>query len=511
MDISHAPTAPKADPVTKILIWIAAVVEETLRRCPPADWSSVRAVALIMICTWLYQTALFCLISHLLFELPGQIRPELVLASMFIATFILLIDRYMIILSGWHLSGIEELKRGGLDISGGAAARIKAGFFLAIRIFLSIGIAQLTAIFMSILVFSADIAAEIRGDNLRANARPLAAITTLVDAAIQRATEAVTAETARDAALSAQVTALRQNQIDPSGNDPQLQQAQAELTQLIAAKAKADEEVQAAETFATNELGGIKGAEGNSGHPGDGLRHKAAMERVKNARDHAQTAASALEAARARLDALRKQLASASEAVKQNAHEQLPTYEDAHAAENAKLTSLKDELARLTKGRNEAIRDALENAPDHVPLDNGFLAQITALEHIAQRDGKIAAVILLIDLTSFGFELASVLAKVLTYVPTTYAALLARDVYMGVARIVDEMAGELERQSGQAKASGILFGNKPDHPEPANDNAVNGATVRSPAFGGPTSGGPDELPPQPPKRPRGRPRKNSIH
>ena len=76
MDISHAPTAPKADPVTKILIWIAAVVEETLRRCPPADWSSVRAVALIMICTWLYQTALFCLISHLSLSCRGKSAPS---------------------------------------------------------------------------------------------------------------------------------------------------------------------------------------------------------------------------------------------------------------------------------------------------------------------------------------------------------------------------------------------------------------------------------------------------
>ncbi len=79
------------------------------------------------------------------------------IASLFIATFILFIDSYMIMRSGWHLSGIAELKRGGLDISGGPVARIKTGFFLTFRIMLSIGLAQLTAIFVSLLIFAADI------------------------------------------------------------------------------------------------------------------------------------------------------------------------------------------------------------------------------------------------------------------------------------------------------------------------------------------------------------------
>ena len=41
-----------------------------------------------------------------------------------------------------------------------------------------------------------------------------------------------------------------------------------------------------------------------------------------------------------------------------------------------------------------------------------FLARIAELEHIADRDTKIALVIVLIDIISFGFELAAVLAKV---------------------------------------------------------------------------------------------------
>ena len=53
----------------------------------------------------------------------------MVVVSIFIATFILFIDSYMVMRSGWHLSGIQELKRGGWDISGGMTVRIKAGYF----------------------------------------------------------------------------------------------------------------------------------------------------------------------------------------------------------------------------------------------------------------------------------------------------------------------------------------------------------------------------------------------
>jgi hypothetical protein len=155
MDMSDVPRMPKASISMKFLIRLAGADEETLRRCPPQDWDNVRAVGELMICTWLYQTGLFSVITHRLFAPPGQIRPELVLISMFGASFISLIDSYMVMRSGWHLSGIEELKRGGIDVSGGPLARIKANIFLAIRILLSIGIAQLTAIFLSIIIFAA--------------------------------------------------------------------------------------------------------------------------------------------------------------------------------------------------------------------------------------------------------------------------------------------------------------------------------------------------------------------
>jgi hypothetical protein len=503
MDAASGQPVARTSVLDRISIKIVGADEETLGQCPLHDLDNIRAIAGLMICTWLYQTALFVIITHRLFAAPGEVRPELVLGSAFIASFILLIDQYMIMRSGFHLSGIEELKRGGIDVSGGPAARIKAGVFLAIRIFLSICIAQLTAVFLSILIFAGDISAKRQHDYLEANAHLVPTATTLVDAEIQRATDAVTAETARNGTLSDQVAAVRQSQIDPSANDPQIKLGEQEIAQLMAQKTKADEAVQSAETFASNELAGIKGAPDTSGHAGDGIRRKAALEEVANARKHAQEIATALSAARARFDGRRKRLSSTGETAKQTVQDKLPAFEDSLTTESSTLAGLKEQLASLTRGRDDAIRSAVENAPDHVDPDNGFIAQIRDLEQIAEGDSRIAAVIILIDVTSFGFELAAVLAKVTSFVPTTYAGLLASRTYMSIVRMVDGMMQELDPGSGKDGIAATI----PPLDMPTNDNRQpNGVMPDTSPFGGP-----DDSPPPPPKRPRGRPRKSAIN
>jgi hypothetical protein len=390
----------------------------------------------------------------------------------------------MVMRSGWHLSGIQELKRGGLDISGGALVRVKAGFFLTIRIALSIGLAQLTAIFVSLLIFQADIQKRFEGTYLQANAQLIAPAAELVDAAIHRATDAVNVQTARVNALSAQVGTLQQSEIDPFAGDAQAQELQREIARLRDEQSKADQAVQAAETFAANEFGGIRGAPGNSGQPGYGLRYRAAQERVKSAKTHADQIAKALSDAQARLDTMRNQNASSSDAMKQRARDQLPAFEESLKAENATLARLKDDLARLTEGREKAIRQAVDVAPNHVSRETGFLAQIVALEQIAHGDTKITLLILLIDIVSFGFELAAVLAKITSYVPTTYAALLARDAYMVAVRLADEMAGELKglesrSQQQAATAASVAMAKRPrgrprKHPLPVPATGANG-------------------------------------
>src|SRR5262249_4240388 len=87
---------------------------------------------------------------------------------------------------------------------------------------------------------------------------------------------------------------------------------------------------------------------------------------------------------------------------------------------------------------------------------------------------------------------------VTSYVPTTYAALLARDAYMGAVRIVDGMTAELKVIDNPP---GVL------PPETPPDDQSGSGSV--PGAGRP--GNASEPPPQPPKRGRGRPRKYPRH
>jgi hypothetical protein len=502
MEIPNTPLEPpKLGWLSRFLLHIAGADEELLKKCPPRDLNNVRAVAGLMLATLCYQTGLFALIGHELFAPPGQIRPEIILGALAIATFVLLIDSFAIMRCGWHLEGLKELRRGGLDIGGGAGSRVKAGLFLSIRVLiLSVGLAQLTALFVSLVVFSTDIHARIDKTYRTENGVLIAKATELVDAPIQRQTEEVKAETARVAGLSAQVESLRQNVIDPAAGDRQIQEAEKEVQRLIGEKAKADEELTASETFAANEYGGIKAAPGNTGRPGFGLRYRAAMEQVAKAKGRLQKIEKDLEAARARLETLRKQNSAATETVLQRSRDQLPGFEDNLKAEATGLETHKKELADLIANRETAIRAAVERDPQHVRYDDGFLNQLKTLDQIAHEDTKIALVIILIDVVSFGLELAAVLSKAFGYAPTTFSALLESDIYRQVVHIAQEMTAELEA---------IETGEQPSPPEPPPPEKPAASSEEASAAppAGPSAAA-DGAPALPAKRPRGRPRKH---
>ncbi|MEJ0047144.1 MAG: DUF4407 domain-containing protein [Rhodospirillales bacterium] len=292
------------------------------------------------------------------------------------------------------------------------------------------------------------------------NANLISASTAHVDNEITQSTDAVNAESSREAALASQVNALRQAQIDPSANQPGMQEAQHELAQLLSEKAKADEAVRSAETLASAELAGIH-TQDTSGIPGDGPRRRAAMEALTNARSDAREIAIEIESARSRIDALRTQYVTSGQASTRLSQDELPRFESMLKVEDDKLHSLQEQRDSLIAHRDDAIRQEVESAPGHVPVDRGLLAQITALEQIAQSDSKIAAVIILIDAISFGFELAAVLAKITSFIPTTYATIVARDAYVRVVTMVDEMMEELNREVSKPAP-------KAEFPQPTN-------------------------------------------
>jgi len=494
MDARNINSIVRLGPFTKFMAWVCGVNELTLRQCPKKDHDNIRALGLLLVGSFIWQSTIVGVVSLKLFAAPGDIRPDLIVGSLFVCALIMAVDSYVFFRSGFEIAGIEGLRRGGLDVGGGPGPIAKLGY-LGVRLMLSFGIAQLLAIFGGLIIFSSDVDDRVRIVQQKADAHLVAEATLVVQDQITRATDAVQVEGVRVDKFSKQISMLRQNDIEIGANDPQIQQAQEEVNQLFAQSAKAAEAALDADNSAAKERGGFR-LPGYSGVAGNGPRYKAALEAAENARKHAQEISGALEAARARLTGLRKELVSSNEAEKQRSHSELPGYEATLAAEEAKLAGLKQQLDGLVSGRAESIRTAVERAPDYVPLNRGVLAQLRAIEVLSSEDGMIATVIFLIDLVAMGLDLAGVLAKVTSFVPMTYSDLIARDAFMTDVRFADDIVAELDASRSKEANDNI----KPPM-MPANDNKHDLGSI----FGIGDLNNPSV--PTPPKRPRGRPRK----
>lgn len=515
---------PEFDWMTKLLIKLGGADPDTLRRCPQVEVDNVTKPAWILLLVFVLQSGVYSLVAEHLFGVPGEWHPELDFCGVFIAFFVMVLDSYVIMRAGWYAASIRDLKAEGRDLSGGPTEKAKAGIFLGIRVLLTVGISQLVGIFFMLIVFAHDIGGPIKDEWLRANATLIAAASAPVDAEIKRDTDAVTAETKVNDALRGQITGLQEGELDPLAADPQMQQARAELNGLLSQKADADKAVITAERFASDELAGVVGARGNSGKPGNGPRRRAALEQQKDARDHAKAISDAIGAARQRIDALRTKLEANGNAAKLQAHDQLPVFKQSLEDGETKLRQLKEKLAGTIRARDAAIEAAVEAAPDYVPRNDGLLNRLKILEHITNSDSMLYLIALLIDLVSFGFELAAVLAKVTVSIPSSYGALLVSEVYERIRRIADsiDVAEPPAPEAKPALVAGTarpfsfasLFGVHPAA-NPANDNEADGQAAHAAANDNQSNGhaatgtdgvGVADGAEQPPKRKRGRPK-----
>jgi Domain of unknown function (DUF4407) len=158
--------------------------------------------------------------------------------------------------------------------------------------------------------------------------------------------------------------------------------------------------------------------------------------------------------------------------------------------EQEKLDTMKKRLADLMQGRNAAIRKAVDSATNHVPFSGGFLAQVKALDEIASENGKVAFLIIVLELVAVGIELSPILAKVLGLNPTAHSAIYAREYFIRLNRIADAMESAL--------------GNAPPPPPGAAGMPANNGRGLT---GGPPPANDNLVPRQQAKRGRGRPRK----
>jgi Domain of unknown function (DUF4407) len=403
--LAPAPYVDKPSLINRLGIFIAGVDYRTLQECPEHDWDNVRAISLLMGVVWVYQVAVLAIVANRILAPNGGLHPSLMVASMLIATMLLLIDSYGFCRAGFHADGIRELARAGLDISGGFLMKFTAGLFLAFRILLALVFAQLTAVFMSLILYHADVMAHLEHKYQQQNAALIAAVTRRIDADIRQANDTVSVAQQRLDAL----------------------QKQTDLT----------------------------------------------------------------------LSYLRGPLPWRNPERARGAQTMLPELQRNLDAATSTLATLRENLAARINGRDAAIQDAIRQSPARVDAAMGLLAQISALREIAH-DPEVLFVIILIDLTSFGLDTAAVLAKTTAFVPTTYAALLARNAYVRVVTIADELE-EIINRSGSKE-----HGNR----EPPRGPRPGGRAADVTWF--PTMRDRDDEPLHG-RRPRGRPRKDGFN
>jgi uncharacterized protein DUF4407 len=442
MDASILEQRKTLDPITRLLARLAGADADMLAQCPARDIDNVRNVSAIMILVWLIQTGVFAVVAHMMLARPGQFRPELIVAAGLLATLILLMDSAMIMRAAWAAQGIDELARGGLNISRGWGNRIKSGLLLTVRLAISFVLSALMAVFLSILLFETDVNRELDGMYQEQNAALFADAAGRVDERLRKNVEIRDEIRSGITRTEQEEKDLRPIIIDPMLEEPELKVALERVARLEAAKAAADADLVKAQEFSTHELAGKVVAPGNSGVPGAGPVRRAAEERVAIATRSVEAAAEALSRAQAQVGELRKGRTDAAERRSETAQARLAEVFKRRQAEEAKLAELEDEHRRLSAGREETIRASVESSPTHLPKNEGFLARVRALDRLT-RDRVILSVVILFELAWLAIELAAVFTKIATFVPATYARMLAAEDYGQAVKTAHDVASKI--------------------------------------------------------------------
>lgn len=210
---------------TRFQIFITGADPELLAQVPPRELDAVRTISWLMLGTAAWQTSLFAIIAHMMLAPAGQIRPELIAAAALVSGLILGIDSYMVMRTSWALHGLQELKRGGIDVSGGIGPRMKNFVFLTVRLMISLIIALLVGLFASIMLFSKDIKAELERNYHEQNAPLFMAAEARLDEEVLELIEARAVVNEHITAEANDIAALRRTIVDPLVDAPEYEAA----------------------------------------------------------------------------------------------------------------------------------------------------------------------------------------------------------------------------------------------------------------------------------------------
>lgn len=429
--------------LTRFIIMIGAGDEKVLRTCPLRDVHNVMTIGWLLIIVWVWQSVLFTMVGHMMLARPGERRPEIVAGALLIATVVMIVDSYVIVRSSWHLQGLSELKRGGLDFPSPIGARIKNGIFIAVRLLLSTVLATLTALFLSILLFEKDISGDLEQRFQKANAALLARITSQVDDAMAKLKGEHEDIRKRLSVMADEEKLLRATVIDPVGDNTEFKAALDRVAALNDNKTEAQRELTVAEKLAADELGGAR-VSGTSGIAGYGPLRRAADEKIASARHKLQNVERDIEEAQKQIETLRVALKEVSGSKRTAAESKLAEIGIQRKEREGRLAVVEAELHKREQDRDRVVRTAFENDPAYRAKEEGFLARLQGLERISKQF-HVKFVVILFHIGLFGIELAAVLAKIATFIPTTYTTVLAWNDVVVPMRWVIRLKEEVER------------------------------------------------------------------
>ena len=385
---------------------------ELLRQAPPRDHASVMTIALIMVLVWIWQTLVFTLTAHMLADEMQHFRPEFAAVAALLATVVLLVDSYAIVRSAHYMQGLAQLKRGGLDVPGHLGLQIRNGLQSVFRVALATVFAQLAAVAVMLWIFAPEILHRLALNALRANAPIEQRIAADYDATSNRMITEIGQLTAAKAKAQTDAGAFRLDALQGPVEDPELKPAidtvrRAEQTRLEAERRLARIPVR------------------------DELARRAAAQRLAAKRAE-------LLQAQNRVDALRAQAQATLDQRQEAVQARLSETQAAEQRHAARIDALEKAHAVRVAGRESSIRATMEKDPAFQTPDRGLLARAGALGQLME-DPWTFTVATLIHLALFGIELAAVLCKLLTCVPSAYAVTLASEEYAHDAETVDAL------------------------------------------------------------------------
>lgn len=422
----------------RFLLALMGVDVNVMRGAEQVDLANVYKTTALLALSATWSVILFANAFRIMLAPAGEWQLTHLGLALLVSAIVALADIQIFIAGSWMAHGIAELERTGRYAEPLATTAFrKVWVVLAVRFATALLVANFLAVIASLIAFDKEIVETIAAKAISENAALVAEKTAAIDAEDGRTVQELEAQRKRIAALEEESRTLREASVTPPEHDPEMKVALERLAAAEAAQSKARAARDEANSRAATELGGCAdgacvAGRGPKFHAWQArLRAaEAALAEATAARDLAATRARELQEARER-EAGRK-----NDAVQARLKEVL-----------AGLAVLEKERADLSRtysdqvARREArIRNAAEADLRYKKYDSGLISRLKALGELT-KDEAIARFVYLADAVLIVLELATVIGKTVSFIPMTYATMIAERDTMRARAAADRMSG----------------------------------------------------------------------